>query len=89
MVRVPQYLSLPPRFIWFDLDDLLVAMMPICFAMLFNLSLAFSLITAGIAMAVYIKNKDKASRGFLFHIYYMLGGKFQGFESVHTRRYQE
>jgi type IV conjugative transfer system protein TraL len=89
MVRIPQYLSLPPRFIWFDMDDLLVGLVPILFAMLFNLSLLFSVITAGIAMALYIKNKEKASRGFLFHIYYMLGGKFQGFESVHIRRYQE
>jgi hypothetical protein len=71
------------------MDDLLVGMIPISFAMLFNLSMAFSAISAGVAMAVYMKNKAKASRGFLFHIYYMLGGKFQGFESVHVRRYQE
>ena len=89
MVKIPQYLSLPPRFVFFDLDDLMVGMSPMCLALLFNFNMIAMIIISVGLMVIYMKNKSKASRGFLYHIYYMLGGKFIGFESVHTRRYRE
>jgi type IV conjugative transfer system protein TraL len=89
MVRIPQYLSLPPRFVWFDMDDLIVGFIPFTFALLFNFNMLVTFIISGVLIFLYKQNKEKFSRGFLFHIAYMMGAKFQGYESVHTRRYRE
>jgi type IV conjugative transfer system protein TraL len=89
MVKIPQYLSLPPRFVWFDMDDLMVGFLPFSLALLFNLNMLITFIISGVLIYLYKRNKAKFSRGFLFHIAYMLGAKFQGFESVHTRKYRE
>jgi type IV conjugative transfer system protein TraL len=89
MVKIPQYLSKLPKFAFLELDDILVGLLPLAIGMMFDFDGLWTVIFIGGLMGIYMKNKAKASRGFLFHIYYMLGGKFQGFESVHVRRYQE
>jgi type IV conjugative transfer system protein TraL len=89
MVKIPQYLSKLPKFAFLELDDILVGVLPLLLGIILKFdSLWIAIFVVGLTI-VYMKNKAKASRGFLFHIYYMLGGKFQGFESVHTRKYQE
>ncbi|MDR0453826.1 MAG: type IV conjugative transfer system protein TraL [Deferribacteraceae bacterium] len=89
MVRVPQYISRQPMLLWFEIDELIVFIMPLLLWMLFNFSFALCLILCVVCMVVYKNAKRTSSRGFLYHIFYMLGGKFQGFESVHERRYRE
>lgn len=68
--RFPQYLSKPIQVLWFELDELII----------FVFTLTFALIYGGFMWLIFIafqwfytRTKRKNARGFLKHILYMFG----------------
>lgn len=66
----PQYLGKPIQVLWFELDELII----------FVFTLTFALIYGGIMWIIFIgvqwfytRTKRKHAKGFLKHILYMLG----------------
>lgn len=66
----PQYLSKPIQVLWFELDELVI----------FIFTLTFALVYGGVMWILFIvvqwfysRTKRKNARGFLKHILYMLG----------------
>lgn len=66
----PQYLNKPIQVLWFELDELII----------FIFTLTFALIYGGVMWLIFIgiqwfytRTKRKNARGFLKHILYLLG----------------
>ena len=66
----PQYLSKPIQVLWFELDELIIFVFTLTFALIYG---GFMWIIFVAIQWIYTSTKRKNARGFLKHILYMLG----------------
>lgn len=69
-VRMPQYLHLPYQVLFFDLEDLIILLMSLAFALIFHLGL---LLLGSFLVFLNQKIKTNYPRGFLIHLLYRMG----------------
>ncbi len=68
--RFPQYLSKPIQVLWFELDELIIFIFTLTFALIYG---GFMWIVFIAIQWFYTRTKRKYARGVLKHILYMLG----------------
>jgi hypothetical protein len=66
----PQYLGKPIQVLWFELDELIIFIFTLTFALIYGGFMWIIFITI---QWFYTRTKRKHARGFLKHILYMLG----------------
>lgn len=67
----PQYLSKPIQVLWFELDELIIFIFSLTFAIIYKGLFMWILFIA--IQWLYTRTKRKNARGFLKHILYMAG----------------
>jgi len=93
-VRFPQYLSRPPKVLWWDMDVFLIFAVLFVLAMLLGFESLTGFIIGGVlavlAPYTYDHIKKKYPRGFLKYLMYILGlMKLDGYPDAFIQRFEE
>ncbi len=69
--RIPRYLHQPPQLLWFQPDDIGLAV--IFYFMWLLIDHSIILLAMPVAVYTYMNTKEKMPRGYLKHVAYSLG----------------
>ena len=84
--KIPQYLPLPLKLLWWDVD--VWGVIGVAFYLVISGGLVF--LPAFLAPFLYVKAKKRYPRGFLKHVFYFIGfSQFKGCPSFFEDRFLE
>jgi len=85
--KFPQYLHRPYRLLWFEMDEIVLAIGIYALAMLFTM---YFVLFLPLGVYLFRLSKNKRPRGFYKHIWYRLGlYSFKGYPHAFERDFRE